>query len=109
MLSIATLVADNHERLGLQWLAGKERAHLVKLGHGMASANLIGHLNLIHPKRIQVLGSEELAYYRRFDVKRRQHHIDDLIQSGVPAIIVANENNPPKPLQQACRSEERRA
>jgi len=104
MLTIATLVTDNQERLGLKWLAGQDSAHRVELGHGMASADLIGHLNLIHPARIQVLGDEELTYYRRLDTKRRQHHIDDLIQSGVPAIIVASTNPPPASLQQACET-----
>jgi len=102
MLTIATLVADNKERLGLRWLAGQARAHEVELGHGRAAADLIGHLNLIHPARIQVLGIEELNYYTRFDSKRRQHHIEDLIQSGVPAIIVAAATEPPETLLQAC-------
>jgi len=103
ILTIATLVADNQERLQLSWLAGQARGHQVELGHGMASADLIGHLNLIHPARIQVLGNEELAYYTRFDSKRRLNHIQDLIKSGVPAIIVAGNNQPPHSLLQACK------
>ncbi|HLS17115.1 MAG TPA: HPr(Ser) kinase/phosphatase [Paenalcaligenes sp.] len=101
MLSIATLVADNQERLKLQWLAAQARAQHITLADGMA-ADLIGHLNLIHPARIQVLGNEELAYYTRFDTKRRQVHIEDLIKSGVPAIIIASGNNAPQSLLQAC-------
>ncbi|HLR29408.1 MAG TPA: HPr(Ser) kinase/phosphatase [Paenalcaligenes sp.] len=101
MLSIATLVVDNQERLKLQWLAAEKRAQQITLSDGMA-ADLIGHLNLIHPARIQVLGNEELAYYTRFDTKRRQVHIEDLIKSGVPAIIIAGANNAPQSLFQAC-------
>src|SRR5699024_12052045 len=106
MLSIATLVVDNQERLKLQWLAAEKRAQQITLSDGMA-ADLIGHLNLIHPARIQVLGNEELAYYTRFDAKRRQVHIEDLIKSGVPAIIIASSNNAPQSLLQINNNDSR--
>src|SRR5690625_15027 len=101
MFSIATLVVDNQERLKLQWLAAEKHAQSITLSDGMA-ADLIGHLNLIHPARIQVLGNEDLAYYTRFDAKRRQVLIEDLIKSGVTAIIIASSNNAPQSLLQAC-------
>src|SRR3546814_9603303 len=56
---------------------------------GMAAADLVGHLNLIHPSRIQVFGQEELAYYSRFDLRRHTHHMDELLIGGVPAILLA--------------------
>src|SRR5699024_3918092 len=101
MLSIATLVDDDQENLKLQLMAADKHAQSNTLSDGMA-ADLIGHLNLIHPARVQVLGNEELAYYTSFDAKRRQVHIEDLIKSGVPAIIIASSNNAPQSLLQAC-------
>src|SRR5690606_39813692 len=56
---------------------------------GGAAADLVGHLNLIHPGRIQVFGAEEMSYYLRLDPRRRQHHLDELVAGGVPAIFLA--------------------
>jgi HPr kinase/phosphorylase len=56
----------------------------------MAAADLIGHLNLIHPSRIQVFGREEMDYYMRFDSRRRVHHLEELLAGGVPAILLAD-------------------
>jgi HPr kinase/phosphorylase len=57
----------------------------------MAAADLIGHLNLIHPSRIQVFGREEMDYYTRFDTRRRVHHLEELLAGGVPAILLADD------------------
>jgi HPr kinase/phosphorylase len=68
----------------------------------MSAADLVGHLNLIHPSRIQVFGSEELSYYMRFDAKRRIHHMEDLVAGGVPAILMAEGITPPDDLREFC-------
>src|SRR5690606_13579329 len=67
MLTIKELVSDNVERLSLTWMAGADAGDRVVSQSGMFSADLVGHLNLIHPSRIQVFGKEELSYYNRFD------------------------------------------
>src|SRR5690606_27814822 len=67
-------------------------------------ADLVGHLNLIHPARIQVFGPEELSYYGRFDSKRRQHHLDELASGGVPAIIMADDTLPSSDLIAFCNA-----
>ena len=48
MLTIDDLVKDNQSQFDFQWLAGMENAATIDLEHGMASADIIGHLNLIH-------------------------------------------------------------
>lgn len=103
MLTIEQLVKDNQSRLDFQWLAGKEAAAKLELDQGVASADLIGHLNLIHPKRIQVLGVEEINYYSKFEPSRRQHHLMDLVHGGVPAMIVAGTSQAPKDLIDLCQ------
>ncbi|MCQ9615567.1 HPr(Ser) kinase/phosphatase [Paenalcaligenes niemegkensis] len=102
MLTIQELVSDNTDRVTFKWLAGEQAATHIILDPGMASADLVGHLNLIHPARIQVFGLEELSYYTRFDIKRRQHHLDDLALGGVPAIIVASGADAPPDLVSFC-------
>src|SRR5699024_2088239 len=78
----------------------------VVAARGTFSAELVGHLNLIHPARIQVIGSEELAYYVRFGPHRRQHHLEELASGGVPAIIMADGIAPPQAPVNACHSPE---
>ncbi|MEZ2720195.1 HPr(Ser) kinase/phosphatase [Paenalcaligenes hominis] len=102
MLSIHELVSDNQTRLDFQWLAGEQAALTIELDVGMASADLIGHLNLIHPRRIQVLGVEELNYYHKFDSAKRQYYLSELIDGGVPALIVAGISQAPDELIAYC-------
>ena len=54
------------------------------------------------PSRIQVFGQEELAYYTRFDLRRRMHHMDELLIGGVPAILLADGLTPPQDLIDQC-------
>ena len=102
MLTIQELVSDNADRIPLTWVAGEEAAHRQIPDIGMAGADLVGHLNLIHPSRIQVFGKEELSYYTRIDIKRRRHHLEDLVAGGVPGILVAEGLPPPPDLSVAC-------
>ena len=102
MLTIQELVSDNADRIPLTWVAGEEAAHRQLPDIGMAGADLVGHLNLIHPSRIQVFGKEELSYYTRIDIKRRRHHLEDLVAGGVPGILVAEGLPPPPDLSVAC-------
>lgn len=103
MLTIQDLIRDNADKIAFSWIAGQKGAadHLVPDTAGSA-ADLIGHLNLIHPSRIQVFGNEELSYYLRFEAKRRRHHLDDLVLGGVPAIVLAAGIQAPDDLREFC-------
>lgn len=102
MLTIKELVSDNVERLSLTWMAGADAGDRVVSQSGMFSADLVGHLNLIHPSRIQVFGKEELSYYNRFDARRRLHHLEDLVAGGVPAMVLASNLPVPPDLLDFC-------
>ena len=90
MLTVQDLVNDNVENISFKWVAGQSAADRLIPDNGMAAADLIGHLNLIHPSRIQVFGREEMDYYTRFDTRRRVHHLEELLAGGVPAILLAD-------------------
>ena len=90
MLTVQDLVNDNVEDISFKWVAGQSAADRLIPDNGMAAADLIGHLNLIHPSRIQVFGREEMDYYTRFDTRRRVHHLEELLAGGVPAILLAD-------------------
>jgi HPr kinase/phosphorylase len=102
MLTIQDLVRDTTDKIHFTWVAGSGAAdrHIPDLG--MSAADLVGHLNLIHPSRIQVFGTEELSYYVRFDVKRRRHHLEELLSGGVPAILLAEDLPVPADLREFC-------
>ena len=104
MLTVQDLVDDNIEDISFNWVAGQSAADRRIPDNGMAAADLIGHLNLIHPSRIQVFGREEMAYYTRFDTRRRVHHLDELLAGGVPAILIADGLNATEDLIQECES-----
>jgi len=102
MLTIQELVSDNADKIPFTWVAGLSAAHRLIPDLGMSGADLVGHLNLIHPSRIQVFGAEELSYYTRFEVKRRIHHLEDLVAGGVPAILLAENMPAPDDLREFC-------
>ncbi len=102
MLSVKELVSDNQNDVHFTWLAGISGEMRRVPDDGRAPADLIGHLNLIHPARIQVFGREEIAYYTRFDIKRRTHHLEELIAGGVPAILLADGIQAPEDLIEVC-------
>jgi HPr kinase/phosphorylase len=106
MLTVKDLVEDNTDDVPFSWLAGKSNDSRRIPDNGMAAADLIGHLNLIHPARIQVFGSAEMDYYMRFDVKRRTHHLEDLLAGGVPAILLSEGLTPPGELIEICEREQ---
>uniref|UniRef100_UPI0033422F79 HPr(Ser) kinase/phosphatase n=1 Tax=Castellaniella defragrans TaxID=75697 RepID=UPI0033422F79 len=103
MLTIQDLIRDNAEKISFAWIAGQDlSAQRAIPDTGCSAADLVGHLNLIHPGRIQVFGAEELAYYLRFESRRRLHHLEDLVAGGVPAIVLASGIEVPDDLRQFC-------
>ena len=102
MLTVQDLVNDNAEDVSFVWVAGHAAANRLIPDNGMAAADLIGHLNLIHPSRIQVFGREEMDYYIRFDTRRRGHHLEELLAGGVPAILIADNLSATEDLVQHC-------
>lgn len=105
MLTVKDLVEDNTDDVPFSWFAGQSNDNRRIPDNGMAAADLIGHLNLIHPARIQVFGTAEMDYYMRFDVKRRTHHIEELLAGGVPAILLTEGLLPPSDLTEICERE----
>jgi HPr kinase/phosphorylase len=102
MLTVQELVSDNADKHPFTWIAGTKAAMRVIPDIGVAAADLVGHLNLIHPSRIQVFGAEELSYYTRFEIKRRLHHLEELVAGGVPAILIAEGKQAPDDLRDFC-------
>lgn len=102
MLDVRTLFDLNAEALSLSFLTGHSGASRRIAGPSTESADLIGHLNLIHPNRIQVMGTAEVAYYNRLDPQRKSYLTAELLAGKPPAIIIADDEIPPAELFSAC-------
>ncbi len=80
------------QHIDLQWLAGEqlaERPIHQKLRLSQ-QATLIGHLNLIHPNRIQVIGKIETAYLNRLDEQYRERTLAQIFERRLAALVVSD-------------------
>ncbi len=102
MKTLRELIESNRERLHLQWIAGFDGGSRVIDLECFASSDLVGHLNLIHPSRIQVFGRQEVEYYTRIDPARRGHQNQKMMEGQPPAIIVAEGFTPLPELVESC-------
>ncbi len=103
MLTLQELVADNVDSVNFTWVAGEQAADQpITNNLGRAGADLVGHLNLIHPSRVQVFGAEELSYYTNFAAQRQRHLLEELRSGGVPAILMAEGLQAPDSLRDYC-------
>ena len=114
-LSIEDLFNIHREKLMLEWVAGQQGAkHAIVRGDEQTaetlkktkkktskkktdsssdtikSLSLIGHLNLIHPHQIQILGNVELKYLEGLRNISMQDAVIQLFKSNPACIIVAD-------------------
>jgi HPr kinase/phosphorylase len=102
MFNVAQLVEANSAALSLTWLAGEEGSSRQLPADTAEPADLVGHLNLIHPTRVHVLGHEEIAFYSRLPDARRSAILQDLLSGHPPAVIVAEGLQAPPSLVEIC-------
>jgi HPr kinase/phosphorylase len=89
-ISVAQLYEDNRDKLGLAWIGGKAGgATLLRRDHSEVAA-LVGHLNLIHPNRIQVLGNHEVAHLAAFEEADLFRMLGNLFAVHPAAIVVSD-------------------
>jgi len=91
-ISLAQLYEDNRENLLLNWVVGQrtDRRIEIKLSNNYG-ADVVGHINIIHPERMQVMGQAEYDWSLRIGERRFSHQFDDLLAAHPPAVIVAVE------------------
>jgi HPr kinase/phosphorylase len=92
-VSVEKFFTDNESRLGLSWLAGRQGGNRVLTGDAALKPTIgqVGHMNFIHPFRIQILGAAELAWLRGLSVDALTESIDRLFTTELVAIVVAND------------------
>ncbi|MCM0043328.1 MAG: HPr(Ser) kinase/phosphatase [Burkholderiaceae bacterium] len=103
-LSIQQLYDDNLESLRLGWLAGQAGNGRVIYGDAASAADQVGHLNLIHPGRIQVFGQQEHDYLLRISENSRAFQTRELVAGEPPAFIIAQSLEPHPYIVQVCNA-----
>jgi HPr kinase/phosphorylase len=106
-LTVEELFGQAGDKLRLTWLAGHAGGsrRLTSETVQKPTLALIGHLNFVHPNRVQVLGCAEMDYLRKLDVAAMQKAVDNLFSTELAAVVVANgEDVPPAVVEAAERT-----
>src|SRR3982074_3275588 len=88
-ISVAQLYDDNRDKLGFAWIGGKAGGATKLWRDSTGVAALVGHLNLIHPNRIQVLSNHEIAHLAAFEEAELFQMLGNLFAVNPVAIVIA--------------------
>jgi HPr kinase/phosphorylase len=102
-ISVQHLFDETAENLGLSWVSGHTGGAKLLTSETVQKPTLalIGHLNFVHPNRVQVLGCAEMDYLRSLDSAALEKSVENLFASELAAIIVANGEAVPQLLLEA--------
>jgi len=105
-INVAELFKQTRHKLKIKWIAGLDGGtnQLNSEKVTKPSLALIGHLNFVHPNRVQVLGCAEMDYLRSLSIIAMRQAITNLYSTDLAAVIVANGEKPPKELINAANS-----
>ena len=103
-VTVEKLFDANRERLQLTWLANRQGGSRVLTGENALKPTMgqVGHMNFIHPFRIQILGAAEVAFLRDLPEDELQRLINRLFTTELVAIVVANGEQVPPHLVARC-------
>lgn len=106
-LSIAQLFEDTRDRLQLEWQVSEGVDRVIELKEsGNYGSDVVGHLNMIHAERLQVIGNAEAAWLQFMKVERLRHQISDLMAARPPALIFAEGVGIHPEILTACANQE---
>lgn len=101
-ISVKTLFEKHREKLKLEHVAGTGGDNrLIQFDGGQVSAenepdvSYVGHLNFIHPHRIQIIGYREIEYFNNLNEQGRTESLNRLYEGNPLCIIIANDINVP--------------
>jgi len=105
-ISVSELYRETRRRLRLTWVAGLNGGDKLLTSETVTkpSLALIGHLNFVHPNRVQVLGCAEMDYLRGLDAAAVKQAISNLYSTDLAAVVVANGEAVPAALTKAADS-----
>ncbi|HLT43352.1 MAG TPA: HPr(Ser) kinase/phosphatase [Luteimonas sp.] len=103
-LTALDLFEQQHERLGLRWLAGQQGQSRVleSIETNARRPSLAGYLNIIYPNKVQILGSEELQWLDGLDSRLRWETIERMIHYRPLALVISKNQSCPEDLRSAA-------
>ena len=103
-ISAMELFEQLGERLDLRWLAGRHgQGRLLASVQTVARRpSLAGYLNTIYPNKVQILGTEELAWLDSLDSRHRWETIEKIIQFRPLALVISKDQPGPADLIEAA-------
>lgn len=89
-LSAHDLFTAQRAPLKLKWLAGETGKHrlLEPATAKFPGMALVGHLNFVHPNRVQVIGSAEIDYLRKLGTTQHKQALTELFSCPKTAVVV---------------------
>ena len=98
------LFEQQQEKLGLRWLAGRKGENRgIESGDTNARRpSLAGYLNAVYPNKVQILGSEELAWLDSLDARLRWETIEKIVQFRPLALVISKNQSCPEDLRNAA-------
>ena len=103
-VEISQLFADNQERLDLLWLAGRDGGGRILSRDTTAQADvgLVGHMNFIHPFRVQLIGPAEMAYFGTLSPDDQRATFARLLVDELGAVLVCGVGVPADYMVSQC-------
>lgn len=102
--SVAQLFEFQRAQLQLTHLCGRLDRVIAVTEERIWPADLVGHLNLVHPERLQVIGTAEMAWARRQSHQKIAHHLHEIFAANPPAVIIADGCEVPTLVRSRCES-----
>jgi HPr kinase/phosphorylase len=93
---------DRHrEKLALRWLAGQRGgARVLESVDTVARRpSLCGYLNIIYPNKVQILGTEELAWLDGLDSRARWDVLEKMMDVRPLALVVSKDQRVPEDMR----------
>jgi HPr kinase/phosphorylase len=103
-ITASDLFEQQQERLALRWIAGQEggRRVLEAVETVARRPSLAGYLNIIYPNKVQILGTEELAWLDGLDSRLRWETIEKITQYRPLALVISKGQSCPEDLREAA-------
>ena len=106
VISADVLFEDHRASLRWQWIAGlgasERRFDEVAVREAQSSADLVGYLNYIHPYRVQILGTREIAYLSNAAPEDCARRISRIVTLEPPVLVLCDGQAAPEALVSMC-------
>ena len=106
VISAEALFEEHRNALRWEWVAGhahpERRINEVAVRSAQSAADLVGYLNYIHPYRVQIVGTREVAYLTECNPEVTERRIARIVTLEPPALIVADAQTAPESLVAMC-------